>query len=244
MNGQPTLLLVHGAWMGSWQWDFVAVELKRLGLPYATVALPSCGLDPQTLGGLADDARAVETAIARIDGDVIVVAHSYGGVVATETSLPSNARHVVYLGAFMPGMGRSLASYLPPGDLPPFVHVNDDGSTNFVDAQIPIRLCNECTEGRLRWLNERIQLQSAEVVATPVSRTSWSVSPSTYIVLTNDLIVPTELQRVFSTQATDTVEFASDHMPMLSHPDPLARTLSELVETLGRRTDVMTSTSN
>lgn len=244
MDGLPTLLLVHGAWMGPWQWDFVATELERLSLPYATVALPSCGQDPSTLGSLADDARAVETAIASIDGDVIVVAHSYGGVVATETNLPPNARHVVYLGAFMPDLGRSLASYLPPGALPPFVQVRDDGTTTFAEAQIPVLLCNECTEERVHWLIERIQLHSVGVVATPVSRTSWRMSPSTYVVFSNDLIVPTELQRVFARQATNSVELASDHMPMLSHPDELARTLVAIREAVGNRTGVMANAVN
>src|ERR1700754_2486786 len=64
MRKPPTLLLVHGSWHGPWCWEGLTPELDRLGLPSATVALPSCGTDPAALGTVADDAAAVEAAIA------------------------------------------------------------------------------------------------------------------------------------------------------------------------------------
>ena len=182
--------------MGPWQWDFVTPDLERPEIPYATVTLPSCGSDPGNLGDLADDAREVETSITSIDGDVIVVAHSYAGVVVTETD---------YLRT--PGPWTTLALSCPKLDtrLHPtcrhetsrhsFMYVQI-GTTNFEKAHIPTILCNECTEQRIRWLNERIQLHSVGVVVTPVSRASWTMTTSTYVILTNDQIIPVELQRI------------------------------------------------
>ena len=65
-------------------------------------------------------------------------------------------------------------------------------------------------------------------MVTPVDRASWHACPSTYIVLDNDLAVPTELQRFYAAQADTTIELASDHMPMLSHPAALVDTLAAI----------------
>jgi pimeloyl-ACP methyl ester carboxylesterase len=231
VSDQSTLLLVHGAWMGPWQWDFLAPELERRGISFTRATLPSCGPNSETLGSLADDAAAIEAAAQAAGDDVIVVAHSYAGVPTTQATLGPNVRHIVYLGAFMPDAGRSLVSYFPPNVLPPFVHLRDDGATDLVNELIPVHLCNECADERTDWLIERVVLQAASVVMTPVDRASWHACPSTYLVLANDQAIPTELQRMYAPQATRSVELASDHMPMLSHPAALADALAEIVTT-------------
>jgi pimeloyl-ACP methyl ester carboxylesterase len=91
------------------------------------VALPSCGTDPAALGTVADDAAAVEAAVADIAGDVVVVGHSYGGVVITEARLDSRVRHLVYLGAFMPDTAQSLFDLFPPGLTAPYMLEHADG---------------------------------------------------------------------------------------------------------------------
>jgi pimeloyl-ACP methyl ester carboxylesterase len=226
VNDKPTLLLVHGAWMGPWQWDFLTPELDRHGISFSTVALPSCGPEDGPFGSLQDDASAIEAAAREAGDDVIVVAHSYAGVPATQAVFGPNVRQIVYLGAFMPEDGRSLVSYLPPGQFPPFVHMREDGATDLVKELVPVHLCNECPAERTEWLIERLVLQAAGAVVTTIDRASWRACPSTYIVLDNDRAVPTELQRMYATQAQASIEFASDHMPMLSHPAALAEALA------------------
>lgn len=226
MSKHSTLVLVHGAWMGSWEWDFLIPELQRLGIPFVKAALPSCGASTELLGSLADDAAAIEAAAREAGDDVVVIAHSYAGVPATQATFGPNVRQIVYLGAFMPDDGRSLVSYLPPGEFPPFIHLRDDGASNLVEELIPTHICNECTPERTDWLTQRVVLQAASVVVTPVDRAAWHACPTTYLVLTNDQAIPTELQRFYATQATRAVDLASDHMPMLSHPAALADALA------------------
>jgi pimeloyl-ACP methyl ester carboxylesterase len=82
MSG-TTVLLVHGAWHGSWCWAPVVERLDASGISSRTVDLPSVhGQD--ALGDLHDDAAAVRVAADAVDGPVVVVAHSYGGSPATE----------------------------------------------------------------------------------------------------------------------------------------------------------------
>src|ERR1700755_1618777 len=92
---RPTLLLVHGSWHGPWCWERLIPELDKLGLASATVALPSWCSDPAWLGTVADAADATGAAFADIAGDVVVVGHSYGGVVITQAQFDSRARHLV-----------------------------------------------------------------------------------------------------------------------------------------------------
>jgi pimeloyl-ACP methyl ester carboxylesterase len=228
VNDKSTLLLVHGAWMGPWQWDFLTPELDRHGIPFTRVALPSCGPEDGPLGSLQDDAAAIEAAARDAGNDVIVVAHSYAGVPTTQAVFGPNVQRIVYLGAFMPDDGRSLVSYLPPGEFPPFVHMRDDGATDLVKELVPIHLGNECAAERTEWLTERLTLQGAGAVVTPIERASWRARPSTYIVLTNDHAIPTELQRYYAAQANTSTEFSSDHLPMLSHPAALADALTAI----------------
>ena len=94
-----TYLLVHGAWHGAWCWDELAPKLGAT----ATVELPSKG--PER-GDLYADAATVREAIDAIDGPVVVVAHSYAGAVVTEGAV--GVEHIVYVTAFMLGVGESL----------------------------------------------------------------------------------------------------------------------------------------
>lgn len=105
----PTIVFVHGAWHGPWVWD--RLRRKLPGLDARAVDLPSSGSDPDRLGDLYDDADVLRAAVAEVDGPVVVVTHSYGGMVATEalTDVP-NVQQVVYLAAFVPDEGESIDS--------------------------------------------------------------------------------------------------------------------------------------
>lgn len=204
-----TFLLVHGSWHGPWCWERVVPALEALGHRAVTVALPSCGADTSRLGGLDDDARAVEAAAA-IDGPVVVVAHSYGGAVISHARHPANVLRLVFLGAFMPDSGMSLVSYLPPGNLPPYVNMGPLWST-LAFAQIGPMLYADCDPADIAAAAARVVPQSSAAPATPVADAAWRHLPSTYILLTRDLAVPEPLQRHFATQATDMVELEASH---------------------------------
>jgi pimeloyl-ACP methyl ester carboxylesterase len=78
-------LLVHGAWCGGWVWDDVAKRLAKAGHRVGVVdQLPSSGTDPASLGDLTDDANHVRSLLDAQDEPVVLVAHSYGGMVITE----------------------------------------------------------------------------------------------------------------------------------------------------------------
>jgi pimeloyl-ACP methyl ester carboxylesterase len=219
---QPTLLLVHGAWHGPWCWEKLTPELDRRGIPWRTVALPSVGTDPGTLGGVADDARAIEVAAAAVAGDVVVLCHSYGGVPTTQATFGGNVRHLIYLGAFMPDMGQGLVNLLPPGPLPPFVRDNGDGTTSAAPEHVVATFYADVEPALATWAAGHLRPHNGICNVTPVTRASWREVPSTYILLTEDFACPTIVQRQVCRQAGAVIEMAGSHSPFLSKPAALA----------------------
>ncbi|MHB8467660.1 MAG: alpha/beta fold hydrolase, partial [Acidimicrobiales bacterium] len=92
-----TAVLVHGAWHGAWCWERVAAALANVGVPTLAVDLPGHGADPGPLTDLHGDAERVRQVLDAVDGPVVLVGHSYGGVVITEAGDHRGVSHLVYL---------------------------------------------------------------------------------------------------------------------------------------------------
>jgi alpha-beta hydrolase superfamily lysophospholipase len=84
MTTKPGILLVHGAWHGPWNWQQVEHRLTAMGWQVQIADLPSVARREGPHFGLHDDAAIIRQQIADIDGPVVVVAHSYGGVAVSE----------------------------------------------------------------------------------------------------------------------------------------------------------------
>jgi pimeloyl-ACP methyl ester carboxylesterase len=98
--GKPTIVLVHGAFAESASWDGVIARLTADGYPAVAVANP--------LRGVRSDADYLSTALSAIDGDIILVGHSYGGMVISNVALTgTNVTGLVFVGAFAPLAGES-----------------------------------------------------------------------------------------------------------------------------------------
>ena len=96
-------VLVHGGFGVGWVWDDVAKRLETAGHRVHVVdQLPSVGTDPASLGDLSADASYVRQTLDAIDKPVVLVGHSYSGMVITELADHPKVRHTVYLTAFWP----------------------------------------------------------------------------------------------------------------------------------------------
>lgn len=228
MARSPKFLLVHGSWHGPWCWDALVAALAARGHDAATVALPSCGTDPAALGGLAEDAEAVTAAAAAIDGDVVVVGHSYGGAAISEARYRGNVKRLIYVAAFMPDAGRSSVSYLPPGPLAPYIGLRDDGTMEVPADQAVPSFYHDCAPDVAAAAEARLCLQSQSVLGPDSTRAAWREIPSSYVVTTDDRALPAEFQRMFAAQADETRDFESSHSPFLSRPDDFADLLADI----------------
>jgi pimeloyl-ACP methyl ester carboxylesterase len=211
-----TFLLVHGAWHGSWCWDRLIAEL---GGDVHTVDLPSSG----STAGVHDDAEVVKAQLKAIDGPVVVLAHSYGGVPVTQALADApNVEHVVFLAAYQLDEGESVFGIHgapTPDDLdtsmPP-----DAGARTKYYADVP--------EADAAAAIARLRPQSIRSGIERITSAGWRTVPSTYIVCEQDQALPPALQERFAAKSGAVHRLASSHSPFLSMPAELAALLTKI----------------
>jgi pimeloyl-ACP methyl ester carboxylesterase len=223
-SAQPTVLLVHGAWHGSWCWQDLQTELAGRGWETRTVDLPTSVQEEsdELLPSIFDDARVIREAIDGIDGPVAVVAHSYAGIPVTQaTAGASNVVHVMYLAAYMLETGESmytahdLAQPDPKsltGIAPPMAEPE-----NNLYADVP--------EPRKSEALKRLVHQSHRSWGDQVTQAGWHAIPSSYVICDKDQGLPIPIQEKLAVRAGTTYHLDSSHSPFLSMPDKLAELL-------------------
>ena len=222
MGSKPSFLLVHGSWHGPWCWELLRPALESRGYGSHVVDLPSCGEAGTLLGGLAEDAAAVERAAAAMEGPVVVVGHSYGGAAITEATYGPNIARLIYLCAFMPDTGTTYPSDLPPGPLPGYVGMRDDGTFVVPPGEAINAFYADCTPDVAHWAEANLRAQSQAVLGHVITEAAWRHLPSSYVVALQDRALPPEMQRRLSLRASDRHEIDSSHSPFLSRSGELA----------------------
>src|ERR1700733_3513011 len=145
---RATIVLVHGAWHGSWCWELLAPYLRTQSLAVQLLELPSANHAVPT--GLTQDARHLNTVLSQLAGPVVLCGHSYGGmVISAADSGQADVRRLVYLCAYMSEAGESVEStLLNAGERRPghWIRRSPDGSTS-VDADRAGQLFyNDCPD--------------------------------------------------------------------------------------------------
>jgi len=224
---RSTVVLVHGAWGGSWCWERVVPLLEQRGVQAVTVDLPSVGAEPDDECSLAADAAVVTRVLDGGDGPFLVCGHSYGGMVVTQaTAGRSDVARLVYLCAFMPDAGDSL--FTITGGAAPWIDVLDDGRTLPDLERAAVVGYADCDDTTRANAIARLRPQVPAPFLDPVPAVAWREIPTTYVVCTEDQSLPVELQRdVFAPRAGEVVELASSHSPFFSQPERVADLLAE-----------------
>ncbi len=221
MPTEPTYLLVHGAWHGAWAWS----ELEqRLGAPTVAVDLPSAAGHAAVLGDLDADTTEVRRALDAIDGPVVLVAHSYGGLPATAAAVgAANVAHIAYVTAFMLDEGDTLLG-LFGGAEPDWFVAGDEGTTVFPDRPEEI-FYNDLPPEVAAAAVRRLVPHARKVFLDPLHGTAWREVPTTFIVCEQDNAIPAGAQDAMAARAGTVHRLDSGHSPFLSRPDDVARLL-------------------
>ncbi len=239
MTPEPSpVLLVHGAWHGAWCWEPVVAALGARQIRAVAVDLPGHGADRGVLSDLYGDAERIRHALDGFTEPVVVVGHSYGGVVITEAGDHPRTSRLVYIAAFNVDEGESAMSAavsesetLDHGDRPDVlghVHVAPDGSSTVDDEGARILFYNDCSHKVADWAIERLGPQRIETLSQAPRTAAWRHKPSTYAVCTADNIVHPGLQRVLARRADHVVEWPTGHSPFLSRPELVADLLAHV----------------
>lgn len=231
------VVFVHGALSrdGAWWWAPVAALLERSGIASTAVALPSCGeagVAPTGAGpSLHDDAAATTAVLDACGEPVILVGHSYGGMVVSQAGEHPTVRALVYISSFLPVAGKDLAA-LSGGPNPVPLIAHDDGSVSLDDrdtAATDERFLHDVADPELvRGAHDRLCPQSGAAFGAATTTAAWERIPSTYLVCAEERSTDPDLQRAQAARATTVHELAAGHFPFLSRPELVAARIEEV----------------
>ena len=228
MSATPTIVLVHGAWYAPEHWTPLRERLSDLDT--VAVGLGSTGDDPAALGDMHSDADLLAAVVDAIDGPVVAVAHSYGGIPTTEgLAHAPNVVGLVYVTSFQLDVGDSLMSSIG-GWAPDWWLFDHDAGT--MDVARPVEaFLHDVDAETARWASGAMRRQAIASFRQPLTRAARRTIPSTYVVTTDDAAIPPDLQRAMAQRSARVHELPGSHSPFLSRPDELAGILREEVRT-------------
>ena len=222
----PVLLLVHGAWHGSWSWATLPRLLETSGVRTLVVDLPGRGRGPDGGHDLTAHAGFLRSVATGIDGPLAVLAHSYGGAVATQAlaGLPQLST-LIYLAAFMLEPGQSCRdTNVGTPDGGPGLSPELDGDYLLVPpAAARYMFYDDCAPEEADAAVARLTPEHLGTVSSPVKAAAWRDVPTTYLVTQADNAISAQAQRAMAANATWQAELDSGHSPMLSQPAALAQ---------------------
>jgi pimeloyl-ACP methyl ester carboxylesterase len=168
----------------------------------------------------------VKRAIALEDGPIILVGHSYGGVVITEAGNEPKVAGVVYIAAFAPDVGQSVGSLgasVGPAPMGEEVRPDPQGFLKLTEAGVKNDFARDLTLIEKNILFAAQAPTAAAVFGENVSVASWKAKPSWYLVVTTDRAIQPSLERAMAKNIkAKTVEVAASHVAVLARPQETA----------------------
>ncbi|GAM32348.1 hypothetical protein P23_2873 [Acinetobacter calcoaceticus] len=226
MSNKPTIILVHGFWGGAAHWSKVIIELSHRGFTsLQAVELP--------LTSLADDVERTKKMIAQIDGDVILVGHSYGGAVITEAGNLPNVVGLVYIAAFAPDTNESpgeiTQKHLPVAA--PNLSPDSDGYLWLKADKFHESFCQDLTEEESLVMGVTQKAPLASTFGDTISSPAWKTKPSWYQISTQDRMISPENQEFMSSRlnAKKVISLDASHASLASKPVEVADLIDEAV---------------
>ncbi len=225
MAKQFNVVLVHGGFVDGSGWKEVYRSLKQDGYSVAVVQNPTTSL--------ADDVAATQLVLAEQDRPVILVGHSYGGVVITEAGNDPKVVGLVYIAAFAPSEGESVDALIknpPPGaPVPPILAPRDDrlllDREKFhaaFAADVDAEAAEFMADSQVPW--------GVDALRGTISKAAWRAKPSWYLLATEDRMIPPAAQRLMAQRAgATTVEERGSHAIYVSRPQAVAALIAEAV---------------
>jgi pimeloyl-ACP methyl ester carboxylesterase len=238
---KPTVVLVHGAWADGSSWDKVTAELQHDGYQ---VDVP-----PNGLTGVTTDADSLRAYLSTISGPIVLVGHSYAGMVTTNAALgDKQVKALVYVDAYIPDKGDSVMSLTgaKPGSVfaaPPatlFNQVPIPGNKKAADLYVKPSVYGKAFAGN--------SLSAAEVAVAAARQRplqssaledksgtpAWSKIPSWSVIGKQDAVIPPAEQVVMAKRAkAHTVEINAPHLSMVTAPG----TVTNQIEAAAKATD-------
>ncbi|BAV46676.1 hydrolase protein [Mesorhizobium loti] len=218
-----SVVLVHGGFVDGSGWEGVYHQLKKDGYDVTIVQNPTTSL--------ADDVAVTKRAIAAAPGNVILVGHSYGGVVVSEAGTDPKVAAVVYIAAFAADAGESVSTLIanpPPGASVPPILPPVDGFLMLDKAKFAAAFAADVRPSLASFMADSQVPWGIAALEGKVTKPAWRVKPSWYLVATDDHMIPPPAQRQMATRAgATTVEVPGSHAVYVSDPAAVAKIIEQ-----------------
>lgn len=222
VNGNITVVAVHGAWADGSSWKDVILGVEREGLRIVAAPIP--------LTSLGDDIDALKRALARAQGPVILAGHAYAGAVVAAVN-DERVKALVYIAGLAPDEGETVAQVfyrdekhsqspqLAP-DADGFIWMPDEGFRNaFSQHASPEQIA----------LSTAVQRPIAvKCIQEPVPKPAWRSKPSWFLLAEEDRMINPKTQRFMAQRmGARARSLAVDHTPLLSAPERVVDIIME-----------------
>jgi pimeloyl-ACP methyl ester carboxylesterase len=211
------VVLVHGAWADGSSWAKVIPYLQAAGLKVTAVQNPLTSLD--------DSVAATRRALALQDGPTVLVAHSWGGTVISETGTDPKVSALVYVAARAPDAAEdfvALSGKFPTGPVRAGIQAHD-GFTQLSEDSFLKYFANGVEPTTAKVLYAVQEPTAAALFGGRTSAAAWHAKPSWYAVSKLDQTINPDLERFLAKRMNaTTVELEAGHLSLVSHPREVA----------------------
>jgi pimeloyl-ACP methyl ester carboxylesterase len=224
--GVRNVVLVHGAFADGSGWRGVYDRLTAKGYKVSIVQNP--------LTSLADDVAATRRVLARQDGPTILVGHSYGGTVITETGNDPKVAGLVYVAALAPDAGESTGDQFAEIPAPPgFVIETQSDGFGFVNlAKFKSGFAADISDADAAFMRDSQVPIAMSAFGDKVTKAAWRAKPSWFVVATEDgAIDPKLLRKTAARIGAEPVEIKGSHVVFLSRPEAVANVIDKAAKT-------------
>ena len=222
---KPSVVIVHGAFADGSDWAKVIPLLQAKGVNVVAVQNP--------LTSLEDDVAATQRALAAQPGKVVLVGHSWGGVVITQAGDDPKVSGLVYVAALAPDVGQAggeLGKAFPPA--PGFAHITADaaGYLKMTQEGIAQHFAQDLPAKTTAVMTATQGPINGKAFEQKVTVAAWKTKPSWFIVSSKDhMIQPDQQAAMAATIGAKVTTLAASHVPQQSQPAKVAAVILEAV---------------
>lgn len=226
-KGTPSVVLAHGAWADGSSWSEIIGPLLSKGLNVLAAPMP--------LTSLSDDVAALDRALERTAGPVVLAAHAYAGAVIAATTNP-RVRSLVFIAALTPDEGETVAEMFyreKPHPEAPQLAPDAHGFLWMPADAFGVAFAQHATPERAALFAATQRPISVACVQQKAPKPAWREKPSWYLIAEEDRMINPATQRFMAARMGASIRSAKvDHTPLITAPEPVIEVILEALASL------------